>query len=221
MRGLSLEEICKIAKPARNMVGNVAIDARVMQGGEWPQLAASCSLDGKYPHTGEAIELAYARLRKADYLPGEVNAGHRRNRVKPLTSIPEPGIVTYDYNADAFVHAARNEIGIRILHATTRQRMYITDTGYMGLCHRSCTVGDQAYLLMGGDMPFVLRKLDNAIGSYQFKGESYVHGVMDGEGLLKFKPDSCSSRSAEAWLNQLGDGVDIPWPFETEELVFT
>jgi hypothetical protein len=42
-------------------------------------------------------------------------------------------------------------------------------------------------------MPFILRK--RSTGSFHFKGESYVHGIMDGEFLLKLRDDSGSSRA--------------------------
>ena len=86
----------------------------------------------------------------------------------------------------------------------------------MGLCHRSCVIGDEVWLLMGGDMPFILRHLKTEPITYYFKGESYVHGIMDGEILLqRFKGDS--SKSDEEWLDDLKDGL----PFETDQLVLS
>jgi len=40
-------------------------------------------------------------------------------------------------------------------------------------------------VLEGGSVPFVLRGLDE--GGYKFIGESYVHGIMEGEALLRKK----------------------------------
>jgi hypothetical protein len=59
--------------------------------------------------------------------------------------------------------------------------MFKTDTGYMGLAHRSVEVGDKVYMLMGGDTPVVLRPLgDRFLG---FGGVCYVNGIMDEEML--------------------------------------
>lgn len=68
-------------------------------------------------------------------------------------------------------------------------------------------------------MPFILRKLST--GSFHFKGESYIHGIMDGEYLLKLRDDSGSSRAEVKdgdWLDSLRDG---PVPFQTETVTLT
>lgn len=42
-------------------------------------------------------------------------------------------------------------------------------------------VGDIVCVLLGGNLPFVLRNRDN--DEYCLVGESYVHGLMDGEAV--------------------------------------
>jgi hypothetical protein len=95
--------------------------------------------------------------------------------------------------------------------------MFKTDTGYLGLGHRSLEVGDKIYILMGGDVPLVLRPFDGK--TFRFRGESYVHGIMDGEALPIPKTDegilSHSATKDLAWVDQLDE---VPWPFETEKL---
>jgi hypothetical protein len=49
-------------------------------------------------------------------------------------------------------------------------------------------------------MPFILRKLQT--GTFQFKGQSYVHGVMDGEYLLK-SFNGAIPVGDEEWLSSL------------------
>lgn len=61
---------------------------------------------------------------------------------------------------------------------TLNRRMVLTEKGYLGLVPHETEKEDLVCILLGGDMPFILR----AEGShYKFVGESYVHGVMDGE----------------------------------------
>jgi hypothetical protein len=214
LQGVRVGMITTLSDPCGNLDKDVAIGSNVSTGGQWSQLASTCSDEGIYRHTNEHIELAYARLRVVDYLPGELTADDRRRRKRPLEALPEPGPISHSSSRDSLVRAANGDIGIQILNSTTRQRLYITDTGYIGLAHQSCVRGDQVYLLMGGDMPFILRKLST--GSFHFKGESYVHGIMDGEFLLKLRDDSGSSRAEVEdgdWLDTLGDG---PVPFQTE-----
>ena len=58
------------------------------------------------------------------------------------------------------------------------QVAFVTETGYIGLGHPETAVGDEVHLVQGSDTPFVLRKTD---GHYELIGETYVHGIMDGE----------------------------------------
>ena len=58
------------------------------------------------------------------------------------------------------------------------QIAFVTATGYIGIGHRETVVGDEVHLVQGSDTPFVLRKTD---GHYELIGETYVHGIMDGE----------------------------------------
>lgn len=160
------------------MLNNIALGARVLDGGEWENFALTCAIDGVYQPTGEPINLAYHRLRIWDEVPDE---GSRRQRKAPLTKIEPPRPETLSYN-DSNVFGPSASVAMAILRGTTRKRLFKTDTGYMGLAHRSCQIGDQIYVLMGGDMPFVLRSLGGSF--FGFGGESYVHGLM-AETLLK------------------------------------
>jgi hypothetical protein len=65
------------------------------------------------------------------------------------------------------------------------RRLFTTETGYLGLGPVSLQKGDQVWLCKGGRVPLVLRP----VGSSCFKliGETYVHGVMNGEVWRKLK----------------------------------
>jgi hypothetical protein len=217
LRGIHVGTITELTEPAGNLLGDVGIGPRVLTGGEWHlTVSEKASTDGIYLPTGEPIKLAYHRLRIGDYLWNELRAEDRRRRSKPLLNLPEPQPVGYSAAVGRVV-SPRRDIGTLILKWTTRQRLYITDTGYMGLCHRSCKLGDQIFLLMGGDMPFILRKKDS--GTFQFKGETYAHGIMDGEYLIqhyKAMADPNASMSDEQWLDSLDQD---PLPFETQTVI--
>jgi hypothetical protein len=72
-------------------------------------------------------------------------------------------------------------------------------------------------VLMGGDTPFVLRPFGGSF--FGFGGESYVHGIMDGEILaLAMGADRSfirNTREGLDWIDELGEE---PWPFKTEVL---
>jgi hypothetical protein len=55
----------------------------------------------------------------------------------------------------------------------------ITEQGYYGLGPWITQPGDICCILLGANVPFVLRKMDDS--TYKLVGECYVHGVMDGE----------------------------------------
>ena len=50
----------------------------------------------------------------------------------------------------------------------------------MGLMNHFNGVGDKVYVLLGGDMPCILRPRGQ---HFLFRGEAYVHGMMDGEAF--------------------------------------
>ena len=185
-------------------------------------LAETAAVDGKYLPTGEPIGLAFQRLRIRDYMPDEIYSEFRRKRLGTLTvkSESEPSSVVAQGPDTNILSVQRGNVANQSLAATTDQHLVVTDSGYIGLVHHSCMVGDSIFILMGGDMPCVLRKLET--GTYAFQGEAYVHGIMDGEYLLRrFSSHQSSSplnSDAEEWLDSLS--VD-PLPFDTETVVLS
>jgi len=79
-------------------------------------------------------------------------------------------------------------------------------------------VGDKVFVLMGGDLPFVLRPIGGNF--YAFGAECYVHGVMDGEMLTiaRAKKEGLEDErlNNHTWKDKLGDG---PWLFKSQELI--
>lgn len=59
-------------------------------------------------------------------------------------------------------------------------RFFLTEKGLMGLGNPE--PGDEIWVLLGGDVPFLLRQ-DTASTSYFLIGDCYAHGIMDGEAL--------------------------------------
>jgi hypothetical protein len=64
--------------------------------------------------------------------------------------------------------------------------LFLTKTGYLGIGPRSLQVGDSVYIIPGVPIPFAFRKAPSAPSGGQrwsLVGETYVHGVMDGEAM--------------------------------------
>lgn len=69
-----------------------------------------------------------------------------------------------------------------IKRATVKRQFYVTEKGYMGLGPAAMEVGDLVYVLAGGQVPFILRTVGTPnSGQFHLVGESYLHGIMDGE----------------------------------------
>ena len=67
-----------------------------------------------------------------------------------------------------------------VIKACNGRRFFRTQKGYMGLGPKDIQNGDTVSVLLGGQVPFILRELDD---TYMLIGESYVHGIMYGEAL--------------------------------------
>ena len=64
--------------------------------------------------------------------------------------------------------------------ATTNRRFFITQEGHMGLGPRDIEPGDVVCILLGSQVPFVLRAAND---HYMLLGECYCHGIMEGEAV--------------------------------------
>ncbi|KAG0645235.1 Heterokaryon incompatibility protein [Hyphodiscus hymeniophilus] len=65
-----------------------------------------------------------------------------------------------------------------IMFGTMHSRLMTTERGYIGLAHNQSQVGDSICLLQGCTVPMILRPCE---GGYTVVGESYVHGIMEGQ----------------------------------------
>lgn len=80
--------------------------------------------------------------------------------------------------------AILNEFGIIIVPFLSRMLM-TTKKGYVGFVPKRSRAGDLVFVLMGSDVPLVLRRCEE--GMYRLVGECYVHGIMEGEAMDTFE----------------------------------
>jgi len=77
-------------------------------------------------------------------------------------------------------------------------RFFITKTGLLGMGPVDTALSDEVLVLLGGNMPFILRKVNlpievSQVGNfYSLVGDAYVHGIMDGE---------CVNESKKLWAH--------------------
>lgn len=96
---------------------------------------------------------------------------------------------------DAFrrVHARVTQpvlthISTLVSTAVDGKRFFVTERGHIGWGPNSSKVGDRVAVLLGAQVPFLLREVQPGIGGeghadFALVGEAYVHGIMDGEAL--------------------------------------
>jgi Heterokaryon incompatibility protein (HET) len=65
--------------------------------------------------------------------------------------------------------------------------LFVTSSGYLGLASEGVKAGDSVTLLMGGDVPFLLRRRSRKPTHFRLVGEAYVHGIMYGEAIDGWK----------------------------------
>jgi len=66
---------------------------------------------------------------------------------------------------------------------------FLTEDGYLGLSPPCAEEGDVLVVVLGVEVPFVLRPTDKR-GEFRLVGEAYVHGLMDGEAVKQVQTGS-------------------------------
>lgn len=85
---------------------------------------------------------------------------------------------------------AWNEVRSSILNMIQNQAFFITKKGYIGIGPGNLKIGDEAWVLLGGRLPFILRPVVEGKGEPElgasvctFVGDAHVQGVMYGKLL--------------------------------------
>jgi len=86
--------------------------------------------------------------------------------------------------------ASTHNICTDIKTATRGRRFFNTQKGYFGFGPGKCKIGDLVVVLAGGRVPYTIRPAPESARApaimpsmkcYTILGDSYVHGIMDGE----------------------------------------
>ena len=135
-----------------------------------------------YP-TGQTISvafletlIAFPRSKQYETPHTAVKMFSQSWRSRWLDMVPPPDMAYTSSFAAKEAHIF-NEM---VIKACNGRQFFRTQKGYMGLGPKDIKNGDIVSVLLGGQVPFILRKLDD---TYTLIGESYVHGIMNGEAL--------------------------------------
>lgn len=130
----------------------------------------------KYQPTGESLDEAFNRTILADV--GRVESDSELSRGFSM-----------DWSYDVEDISAMSDIQVKkrtwmlidMKQVTFGRRYFRTKGGLMGLAPAAAQPNDTLCVLFGGQVPYVLREREN--NTFEFIGESYVHGMMDGEAV--------------------------------------
>ena len=149
-----------------------------------------------YPATGESIKVAFSRTKSADI---ELTKG---------ADFVRKG--TDDINVSREYTKLFKENSLR------KRRIFTTENLKIGLAPIFARDGDIICLLLGAEAPFVLRRVPDT-NKFRFVGECYVHGLMDGEGLIEAMQEvNPAFEGGEQWLDSLYALPEMPFP--TDEI---
>ncbi|KAL2042056.1 hypothetical protein N7G274_005244 [Stereocaulon virgatum] len=132
----------------------------------------------------------------SNYICHSLDAGTRRCISEDIEAYHawmntcETSAVTYNKKQNA------HDFHISVWNACTGRRFVATTKGYIGTGPAELAVGDHFYILAGGPCPYVLRPVEDAARpcTFQLVGDSYVHGLMDGEAVAHLKTDASHDR---------------------------
>ncbi|KAH8786364.1 heterokaryon incompatibility protein-domain-containing protein [Hyaloscypha sp. PMI_1271] len=170
----------------------------------WEKLAHYCTHGRPFPMLGPyvgggSIVDAFLRTICLDTVYNGNNAVSRHRKYKNSQNYQELHRITREmyqrapehYPEDT--HSMQSEmitaIDQAVLSATMHRSYFTLYDGLMGLGPSSTEVGDEAFVLFGGSMPFILRQADRRPTPndqsyyYTIIGECYIHGMMDGEAM--------------------------------------
>jgi hypothetical protein len=188
LRGVTVDIIGTLDEPTDSSLMNSFVETGVV-----------------YEYADQSMMVAFARTLVADINPSSRVKREERWREEDFFNVPEQ---------------SANENGItpfwkKAYEKILNGRFLRTKDRRIGLAPITAREGDLVCLVLGGEVPFVLRCSDD---EYELVGECYVHGLMDGEGLLE------AARRAQPGFNcgmppGLYDWDEEPLPFKVEEFV--
>jgi hypothetical protein len=124
------------------------------------------------PNHFESAEQAFASWRQAMKAP-RVLKKYRVDKFRDMYNYLAAvgyGVTDTVYDGDGLF--------LMLMRPAFYSRFAITKTGYFALVPPTTRVGDQVGLFKGGKVPLIVRQEDN---QSRLVGESYIHGIMQGE----------------------------------------
>ncbi|KAJ8132498.1 hypothetical protein O1611_g1123 [Lasiodiplodia mahajangana] len=155
----------------------------------WRTLVANRTMTNETPAPAafaEMFELLF--YQSADTRPRRIFDEGMRSRLGlnfPRLQTPQPSRIPRSFRPE-LRYAERLALYtgplIAAMARSASRVLFTTNAGRMGVASVGVRPGDKVVILMGSDMPCILRDREEG-NTLRFIGESYVHGVMNGEVL--------------------------------------
>jgi hypothetical protein len=87
--------------------------------------------------------------------------------------------------AGDIAEATKGRFGTLLGQTFNTRQFAATERGLMSLVPLGTKKGDEVVLFLGGKTPFILREWEG--GLVRLVGEAYVHGFMDGAGMIRLE----------------------------------
>jgi hypothetical protein len=136
------------------------------------------------------VDDALARTLLADDTYTEGNATHNTSpMLDPKKAYSEAVASVTAGDRDMRFTTPAGLFKTQTLTVSRQRRFAVTNTGFMSLVPSCTEIGDEIYILSGVTVPFILRACGEGLTAkaqkFQLIGDSYVHGVMDGELVIE------------------------------------
>lgn len=81
--------------------------------------------------------------------------------------------------------AARGRMSHTYTRATRGRNICLLEDGYVGMVPELAEAEDCVFAFLGGQVLYTLRPWNSSSGHYRYIGETYIHGLMDGEVMRR------------------------------------
>jgi hypothetical protein len=176
-------------------------------------------LDGQYVSGCSLVE-AYARTLVCDGIADEKDPAGNVWPDLETAKLAIQRIHSESQISDRdFGRSAPGNLALRCMLPISGKKFIKCDKGYIGIAPPLTQPGDQVCVLLGCKAPMILRPMED--GSFILVGESFVHGLSKGEGLLGPLPENIRIAKviqnaqvgyALGFVNELSDTVSFVDP---------
>ncbi|KAE9373784.1 hypothetical protein N431DRAFT_407479 [Stipitochalara longipes BDJ] len=147
---------------------------KVLGGSGWEYSAADLVASPKL----RTVAVGYCRLVQSSGYQGLATRSLARNQEEFRLSIVQQRNLEKMLSKPTWSSTIAIDLKITIETMTAGRKFLRTNRGFMGLAPQVAEVGDEVWVILGCNVPMLLRKCDDY---YMLVGECFVYGIMEGE----------------------------------------